>query len=265
MGMSKPDIHPNLQLRRTSGVFDHFNEYVSGSGHLWTSATSTGTVALATTGLQEGGILLLTSGAVAGQYAAVQSTAAMWKFVAGKPMIFQTAFSYTEEASNLGVIFCGFTNDITAVLTSATGVPIAANSGTVSACGIYKIPGDTTWSVLLINGTTRLLVPTSSKCQNAAAMQEFIIQVMIPQANIIEATFWQGGLGAPAVTTGAPGGPTPMYPLSPGPAFQPVKLTAALTGAAAMKCGVISEAGTAAAAGQALSVDYIGTELLSIP
>lgn len=255
MGMNKPDIHPALQLRRTAELFDHFNQgYVSGSGHLWTSAGTGGTVA---NNDGDGGILTLTTGAVADQDAIVATTRKNFTFVAGKPMVYQIGLKYTEaNTDDAGIVF-GFASSFTDILVDAT----YALASPLSAACIYKKPGDTKWSCFTSVGSTQKTDQSIVPCQGAGVIQEFCIQVMV-QGDNIEVTFWGGVSGPPAIT-GGPLGYIPMVPnVTTMARQQPIKHVIAYSGAAAMGVGASVKASSANS--EVVSVDYIGSEFLSI-
>lgn len=256
MGMNKPDIHNALQLRRTALVFDHFNEYVSGSGHLWTSGGSGGTVA---NNDGDGGILTLTTGAVQDQDAFVASTRKNWTFVSGKPLIFQIGCSYTEANTNKAGIYLGMASSFVDVLVDTTYVLASPLSGV----GIYKKPGDTLWTCFTSIGSTQYATQSTAPCQLAGIMQEFIIQVMVVGTSI-EVTFFTGGMPAATITGGGGTGLAPMIPnVTTMARQQPIKHVVAYSGAAAMSMGASIKAGSGSS--EVLSVDYIGSEFLSIP
>lgn len=256
MGMNKIDVLDELMKRRTSSVFDHFNEYVSGTGHLWTSAVSGGTVA---NNDGDGGILTLTTGAVADQDAAVVSTRKNWTFVADKPMLFQVGLRYTEANTDDAAIFAGFASSFTDILADATYLPPT----NISACGIYKRAGGTLWRGFTSVGTTQTDTESRSSCIQAAIIQELYIYVAIVGSNL-EATFWAGGPGPATITGGGSLGRTPMMPnVTTMARMQPIKHVIAYASAAAMNIGVYVKASSGNS--EVVSVDYIGAHLLSIP
>jgi len=254
MGMNKPDIHDSLMLRRTSGVFDHFNNYTDGG--LWTKGGINGTV---TNADGNGGLLTLTTLATQSNTAFVATTRKNWQFVAGQPLIFQTAISYTEANVNQAGIFVGFASAFTGILTAITGVPL----NPCSACGIFKKPGDTLWSAFTSVGATQLITQSGTSCIAAGLVQELKLQVMITGTNL-EATFWAGTPGPGAVTGGAPSGETLMYPNASNMSrMQPIKHVIPIASAAAMYFGANLLAGSASS--EVMLVDYLGTEFLAIP
>jgi len=255
MGMNKPDIHDQLRFRRTDLIFDHFNNYTS--GQLWTSGGASGTVA---NNDGDGGILTLTTGAVQSQSAWVATTRNNWTFVAGKPMLFQTAINYTEAATNQAAIFVGWAVTMNGILTNVTGVP---NANT-SACGIYKRPGETLWRAFSSVGTTQNDTQSKTSTLAPGITQELGIMVMINANSQLEATFFTGGMGPPTTTGGGPLGQKPMLNNVTGMSgLQPIKHYVSITGAAAMQLGVYVLAGSGSS--EVVSVDYISAEHLAIP
>lgn len=248
MGMNKPDIHNSLELRRTSGIFDHFNSYTD--TQLWTAGGSGGTVANSD---GDGGILTLTTGAAQDQDAIVRTTRKLYTFVSGKPMLFQIGLSYTEANTNQAGIFVGFASSFTDILTDTT----YALPASISACGIFKKPGDILWSAFTSVGTTQYTTQSKTSCIQAGLPQELVIQVMLAGSNL-EATFWAGGFGATA------SGRVPMLPnVTTMAAMQPIKHVIAYSGAVAMYAGASVKAGSSSS--EVVSVDYLGTEFLSMP
>lgn len=254
MGMNKPDIHDALKLRRTAGIFDHFNNYTDAG--LWTKGGA-GTVV---NGDGDGGILTLTTGAVAFQPAYVGTTRKNWTFVAGKPMVFQIGLAYTEAAVNQAAIFVGFTSAL-ATMFSGAGALLANFSG----CGIFKKAGDVLWSAITSVGVVQQITQSKSSCIQAGLMQELFVQVMLNQNSQLEATFQTGGLGPITVAGGGANGQNPMINNVSGMSgIQPIKHFAAYAGAAAMSCGIFVQA-AAGGASEIVSVDYIGNEFLAMP
>ncbi len=255
MGMNKPDIHPDLQLRRTAGVFDHFNSYTD--TQLWTKGGISGTVANSD---GVGGHLTLTTGAVQSQTAFVWTTRKNWQFLAGQPLIAQTVLSYTEANTSQAGIFFGFTSAMTGILTAVTGVPL----NPCSACGIFKKPGDILWSAFTSVGATQLITQSINSCILPGQPQELIVQVMLTQGNILEATFWAGGVGPTTITGGGPPGQTAMLPNSTSMSrMQPIKHSMSITGAVAMGFGVNVLAGSGSS--EVVDVDYLASEILALP
>ncbi len=252
MGMNKVELHNALQLRRTMGIFDHFPSYTS--TQLWTSGGSGGTVANSD---GDGGLLTLTTGAVADQDAIVSTTRKLFTFVAGKPMLYQTGFKYTEaNTDDAGIVF-GFASSFTDILVDAT----YALATPLSAACIYKKPGETYWSCFSSVGATQYTTQSTVPCQSAGVIQEFCINVAIQGSNI-EVTFWGGAFG-PTAVTGGPAGFIAMVPNVTSMARQqPIKHVIPYSGAAAMQCGQSIKASSANS--EVAYVDYIGAEFLSM-
>ena len=255
MGMFKPDLHPDLQLRRTAGLFDHFMRgYAPGATGIW-NETETGGGASVSLSDSDGGVLSLATGATQNNEACLFTPLKLWTFVANKPMIAQCGFYYTEAATNAAGIVFGFASSWTNILADTT----YALPTTLSGALIYKKPTETLWSAFASVGTTQSSQQSNMACQNAGNMQEFIIQVM-PNANSnIEVTFWQGPLGI-----GASDGVVPMKPNVTSMArMQPIKFEIAYASAAAMQLGLFVKA--SGSNSETVHLDYIGAELLSVP
>ncbi len=255
MGLLKADVHDALTKSRTDGIFDHFNFYETAK--IWTSIT-TGSGATVAAGDADGGILLVTTGGTTNNEAGFKSTNKLFTFVANKPMLCQIGFSYTEaHVDDAGIAF-GLASSWTNILADTTFALPSSLSGAL----IYKKPNDTLWSAFASVGTTQSTQQSIQACQNAGQMQYFYIQCTPDYAGMIEVAFWQGPYGIPS--SGASGTYLPMLPNVTSMARQQqIKFYISYASAAAMQLGFFVKA--SGSNSEVVSVDYIGSEFLSIP
>lgn len=98
-----------------------------------------------------GGVVVLTTGALDNNEAAIRSTNELWLAANDKPLYARAALQYTEAAVNAANVFFGFA--------SAAGADLLLDNGggpraSGSIIGIYKVDGGTVWRAQSRNGTT---------------------------------------------------------------------------------------------------------------
>lgn len=124
--------------REQSWVFDHFNEYTD--AQLWTKAVAgTGTV---THEGDAGRSCMKLFCTAANDAAVLPTTNELFKFIANKPMVFETRVIFTDVNTDDGHVFFGCANALAATtMADSTGAITATD-----AIGIYKLPDTTVWA-----------------------------------------------------------------------------------------------------------------------
>lgn len=139
---------------RYSLFIDDFLNQASGSASSYTTYTDMNDGATGTNAFQDlaGGVLNIVTAAALDDYHGLRTTAKPWKFVAGKELWFEAAFTVTEAATNASSWCVGLSDTFTTGMlqTGASG-PLASFSGAV----IYKVQGTMTAKLLTSNGSTQ--------------------------------------------------------------------------------------------------------------
>lgn len=229
------DLPFRLRERRLFGFLDDFEWFLS--PHLWTSF-NTGSggagVAVASGAAAFGGILQLTTGATAGNEAAIGSTSAPFLPQARCPLVFETLLQYAEAASNKANLFAGFSDSV-----NLTGQMQAGNAGpkaSFNGFGIYKQGGTTVWACITSKGTTQTITP-SQVSSLSATQQSLRMEIQEIDSANAEVAFFVNGQQLLDVNN------------------RPIKQIVNFTAFASLMAGVYVQAG--AAASEVVSVDYV--------
>lgn len=169
----------NKAIRWAFWIEENFLWFVT--AHMWTSlaADTTATVAVADT--QAGGVALFTD-ATDNNEAAIRTTNEIFKFAAGKPILFEASISYTEANTDDANVFVGLMDAIGANAMVDNG---AGPKSSFSGAGFYKVDGGTRWQFITSIGTTRTTVDLvltdknnlSRETQTAGGAQTLRIEV----------------------------------------------------------------------------------------
>lgn len=165
------DLPDELKDRRFFGSFTDFCDGL-GTVSYTTTATDSGT---ATVSDAAGGILAMTPSdgtVVDNDEIYVQGVKEIFKFAAGKPLIFESRLQYTEGATNIANVAVGFAD-------APTANTIVDNGGmktTMSGAVIYKVDGSTVWKFVTSVGTTQT-ISTSTKTAGGSAAQVLRIEI----------------------------------------------------------------------------------------
>lgn len=239
---------PFLRQRRGSYVFDDFHAFTNAA--LWTDGGTGGNTAFAVTNADGvNGLLTCNTNAAANNEVWVATTRKNWlggqtlvgTNQAGGVLVFEARINYQEANTNVAGIFVGFSSAF------ATGL-LAAGAGSLktnmSAFGVYKLSGSTTWGLISSNGTTQLIT-LSDKSSVSSNDQILRVEVRTVPGSQVEVSAWLDDLPL-------------LDPSMPFP--RPIKHRITDTSLLKMAGGVYVQAGDANA--QTLNIDYIGIENL---
>lgn len=240
---------PFLRQRRGNYVFDDFNQFTNAA--LWTSGGTGGNTAFSVTNPDHvNGWLVCNTNAAANNEAWVATTRKNWIASQtptppgnepGGVLVFETRINYAEANTNVAGIFVGFSSAFATLLLAAGAGSLKTN---MSAFGIYKLSGTTTWGLISSNGTTQVIT-LSDKSSISSNDQILRIEVVAVPGSIVEVSAFLDDL--------------PL--LDPSQSFpRPIKQRLTYTSIAAMAGGVYVQAGDANA--EVVNVDYIALENL---
>lgn len=240
MGMSTLQLPETFSIGKyTFGLDDDFLWYIS--PHLWTSLI-TGTATVAISASAAGGVVVLTTGAVANQDCAVKTTNSSFLIAANKPIEGEATIQYSEAATNAANVCFAICDAIVAdTLINAGAGPKASFSGAM----IYKVDGDTKWRCIVSIAAVRTII-NSTLVAGGAAYQRLKIEIRPVSATVAEASFFcDSGSGM-----------VPLYDAAQTARNVPIKISFTYTGAAAMQCGTYVKAG-AGGTSEVVNVDRL--------
>lgn len=170
----KLDLPQCVKERRMFIVEDDFCWLIS--PHMWTTlaADTNATAAVAASGGAVGGTIVLHTGTVDNNEAAVATTNKPFLFADGKPAHFEALVQYAEAATSAANVAVGFGSVIGSadfLLDNGAG-PAASWSGAI----IYKVDGGTVWKTCSSNGTTQTIT-TSTTTAGGSSQQRLEIDV----------------------------------------------------------------------------------------
>lgn len=239
MGMNLVDIHDALEKRRTFGVFDDFEWFIS--PHRWTSVlTDSGTAAV---GDASKGILVLTpsDGTVAdNDEAYVRTTNEVLLIAENKPIVVEGKIQFTETAAGVYNAFVGCLDAIGADTLVDNG---AGMKTTFSGAAIYKVDGGTVWKCISSKSTTQT-ISTSTTSAGGSSYQTLRVEIRPVSSTVAEVTFWVDD-----------------QQLIDSTSNKPIKHTMNFTSATEMHVGAGCKLG-AGTNNDVLNIDYLAWEML---
>lgn len=237
MGAPLVDIHDELKLRRTHGVFDDFNYFVTAD--MWTRLVSDTNTTVSVGNADNGILALFTGDLTDNNEAAIRSTNKLWTIAANQTIVAESGINYTEGNTDDANIAFGLSSVIGADWLLDNGGGPAA---TQSAAMIYKVDGGTAWKCCSQVSTTSTI---STSTTTAGGNQTLRIEVQAQPDGSADVKYFVADQQLLDSTTN-----------------QPIKhsITSTNVGnAAAMYLGAYVKAGGTTAA-ETLNVDYLAAE-----
>lgn len=220
-------------------LFDDFQNYATGG--LWT--TTAGGSATITVGAGLGGLLTLaTVDSTDNREVYLESTTALFSFVANKPFMAEISLQFTEANTNAANIAFGFMSAVGAASMQDDGAgPKADFTGAV----IYKVDGGTVWKAASSLSTTQE-ISTSTTTAGGSDYQRLRIECKPVSSTLAEITYYVDGIQLKS-TGGRPG-------------TSKIKHNLTYTGALNMQLFACCKNGSVSA--ETLVIDYIAAEAL---
>lgn len=231
------ELSHELRERRMFGFFDEFEWFVS--PHRWTALTADAGAAVAPQATGVGGVVVVATGAVDNNEAAVATTHRLFRPADDRPLLLETRLQFTEATATTANVFVGLADVLgTADLLLDNGAGLKAG---VHAIGFVKFEGDANWRCVAARpGSVQMLAGQTPA--GGGTWQTLRVELQPVEPNLAEVTFYCDD--------------QPVRDL-PG---QPLKLVLPLTGFVPLQAGAAVKAGNAS--GESLLLDYFAVHQL---